>query len=862
MNKNKEAAGQERLIRKATTDLDYSTTEQKLTNQTQLYPCYSSVSSKKPSCFKSLSDLVFDASFPKVGAKIEAEALTPFKAEAKTNEQAINSLYHALIQDHDDDDKDSHEIEALYNGFGVAYLAYTSASHQQDKGGVKANRWKVVLPLSCQVDCERYEMLSTGLALINNTDSAQARKAQVFFAPNKLSEKAPYEYISQIKKPFIDPYDDDHPLVRACLEAYEAQKAEEAKLAAPKSRSGLTAAEGGIIDKVNQQYVLTDELGLSGYKKTPTGYLAPNSTTGLAGVKVFSGDDGVVRCYSHHDTADPLSNLNNSGHSLDVFDVICILQYGGDVKRAVAELAERVDPEGQKQRQREYMQAQSRAATIEQLGVAATREAEQLAKYIHQRLIDALRVDEKDARAVESIKPDAEVITRMINGAFWSGSKSKMFMLNHNESLLQFREPEAFKFLVRTHGAIIDRSSVEELAELLSYGKEKPEAEEKARAKHVSSCMNIPNDVIIDHLKYQNQRESIEWRVDMFATASRMELLEDKARIVLTHTPFPTYGRPERYAEIISDYKDHFKRFDEFLSFLVASRFAIDRKKAYLWILADSDWGKGFLTGVLAELGVCVETSMKEIEAMFEGKPVGRSSEDFKRALVLLIDEFKTVKSELKQLQSTITLSPKNQLTCSVEIFAKVFTSAESVGSLVTENGVEDQFANRMSIFKERGSIDERPLFNSVGKGNYYRAVLAYTAQRLNEGIGNAQKMGRERAEAKADAELTEFIKRNGLDTMFERFSDSLPDLAAEMAKHFIGANYVGFLIYDKEDNYLTSAAKNVDAYLESHFDYSELAGLRRKKAELMQLMSEDGKGVSTYRLEGRPVKALKLKKV
>jgi len=58
------------------------------------------------------------------------------------------------------------------------------------------------------------------------------------------------------------------------------------------------------------------------------------------------------------------------------------------------------------------------------------------------------------------------------------------------------------------------------------------------------------------------------------------------------------------------------------------------------------------------------------------------------------------VKSELKQLQSQITLSPKNQLSCTVEIFAKVFTSAESVGSLVTENGVEDQFANRMSIFR------------------------------------------------------------------------------------------------------------------------------------------------------------------
>src|SRR5690554_6362456 len=201
---------------------NYNTTVQKVNSTSKLYPCYSSVNSKTPSHFKSLNDLVFDATLPSVGAKIAAEALTPFKAKAKTNEEAFKSLYHALVQDHDDDNKDRHEIEALYNGLGVAYLAFTSASHQQDKKGVIANRWKVILPLSCQVDYERYEMLSAGLTLINNTDKAQARKAQVFFAPNKSNDEAPYDYIDQTEQPFIDPYDDGHPLVKAVLEAKEA----------------------------------------------------------------------------------------------------------------------------------------------------------------------------------------------------------------------------------------------------------------------------------------------------------------------------------------------------------------------------------------------------------------------------------------------------------------------------------------------------------------------------------------------------------------------------------------------------------------------------------------------------------------
>ena len=66
------------------------------------------------------------------------------------------------------------------------------------------------------------------------------------------------------------------------------------------------------------------------------------------------------------------------------------------------------------------------------------------------------------------------------------------------------------------------------------------------------------------------------------------------------------------------------------------------------------------------------------------GAPVGLSADNFKRAIVLWVDEFKSVKSELKQLQNEIELSPKNQVRQSVAIYTKLFTSAESVASLVT----------------------------------------------------------------------------------------------------------------------------------------------------------------------------------
>jgi hypothetical protein len=572
-------------------------------------------------------------------------------------------------------------------------------------------------------------------------------------------------------------------------------------------------------------------------------------------------DPDTDRFFIHHHN-DPF----NDGYWHGVIDLLCSF-HGIDwnAENALVDLCREIEVKPgvsiELHNRRAFMAEKSREQAVEQFGTAITDEAQELAYQVHGQLLAMLGVDaDEEPEEAESVKPNAENITRMINGAFWSGSKSKVFLVNHAESLVQFREPDAFKFLAKTFGAIIDRAAVETLAKRLSFGCDKPEAEENARQKFVNGCMAVAKNAVMDYLKYHNQRESIEWRVDMFGTFSRLELLEDRARIVLTHKPFPQFDKPEDYARIIADYKEHFSRFDEFLKFITMARFALDRKKAYLWILADSDWGKGFLTGILKQMGACVETSMKEVEAMLEGKPVGRSAEDFKRAMVLLIDEFKAVKSELKQLQSEITLSPKNQLSCTVEVFAKVFTSAESVGSLVTENGVEDQFANRMSIFQEMGDITKRPLFQEVGNPRYFRAVLAYTASYLNHEIETMQRLGRDSAETLAEEWLNGFITRYGLDTVYERFSDSLPQLARDIAEHLNDRFHDERIIQDAGSVYVKSPAKVVDDYLIEHFDNSQIAAFRKKKDELLRLMSEDGKGSTTHRVKGRTTKAVKLK--
>ena len=121
------------------------------------------------------------------------------------------------------------------------------------------------------------------------------------------------------------------------------------------------------------------------------------------------------------------------------------------------------------------------------------------------------------------------------------------------------------------------------------------------------------------------------------------------------------------------------------------------------------------------------------------------SATGFKRAFILAMNEFKTVKSEIKQLGSYLELSPKNQLRTRVQIYTKMFMSAESVASLVGENGVEDQFANRMSMIKGNEKLTDRALYKA-DQGRYFRSVQGYVAGELNRLIGEYQALGLEGA--------------------------------------------------------------------------------------------------------------------
>ena len=106
------------------------------------------------------------------------------------------------------------------------------------------------------------------------------------------------------------------------------KKAEFQPTRKPRPKSDSTS----VIDAFNDAHDMHTLMVQYGYKPTSKGrYLSPNSTSGLAGVKLF--EDG--RAYSHH-ASDPFDNA----HTFDAFELWLQFEHMGNVQKAVKEAAQ------------------------------------------------------------------------------------------------------------------------------------------------------------------------------------------------------------------------------------------------------------------------------------------------------------------------------------------------------------------------------------------------------------------------------------------------------------------------------------------------------------------------------------------
>ncbi len=241
----------------------------------------------------------------------------------------------------------SEAVERI-EGMGWAGVVYTSHSHTH-----RAPRYRIVLPLSGEIaaDLPAVDVIADQLGVLGVLDLSKLGAASIFYHPSAdpgclvhhetvVLDGAPIDcaWIQEQAGALLEAREGERERQRAeALEAATKRRDERIRQGQDPNTS--------VIESVRHHLDLASELIRHGYH--PAGdkrFLYPGSETGVAGVYLLTGRDGVERVYSHH-AADPLAagNLPSwcRAKALDAVDVVTILDHGSDLKAALRTLAKR-----------------------------------------------------------------------------------------------------------------------------------------------------------------------------------------------------------------------------------------------------------------------------------------------------------------------------------------------------------------------------------------------------------------------------------------------------------------------------------------------------------------------------------------
>jgi hypothetical protein len=231
---------------------------------------------------------------------------------------------------------------------GWKAIIYTSHRHTAD-----LPRYRIVMPLTREIepDIPAVEAIADLLDLAGVLDRSKCGGSALFYLPSCEPGHLALHETVEVKGESIWAawMREKAGAIRACREAErELQHAVAMEAAAKRREKQIArgfAPDASIIAAVRDRLNLEEELIGHGYEPAGGGrYLYPASTTGAPGVHILTGWDGVERVYSHH-AADPLAGGNLplwcKVKAIDVVDVVTILDFGGDRKRALGTLAKR-----------------------------------------------------------------------------------------------------------------------------------------------------------------------------------------------------------------------------------------------------------------------------------------------------------------------------------------------------------------------------------------------------------------------------------------------------------------------------------------------------------------------------------------
>lgn len=274
----------------------------------------------------------------------------------------------------------------------------------------------------------------------------------------------------------------------------------------------------------------------------------------------------------------------------------------------------------------------------------------------------------------------------------------------------------------------------------------------------------LPKD-FFDITFFVNTIDMIKTKVDPFQKEKvifkrfdrTLELITNE--LLIKETKLEVGTTEETYETIIEDYKEHFKDLDKFLDWVIACRFTNNRRSSYLHFWVEAGFGKSFLSACFKECGIVTECRYEDFKS-----PSSLSPFELRNSWIILIDEFTIFKKEFKNLTNELIVDAKNQLRTIVDVYAKVFLSAEQSPSF--EDGVDKQITDRVQqIRPETIPLEKREKYINYGNALYLQCVSRYIYLYLKKEIKKYISLGKIGADKEATKILNEFLEEYRLNT-------------------------------------------------------------------------------------------------
>lgn len=381
--------------------------------------------------------------------------------------------------------------------------------------------------------------------------------------------------------------------------------------------------------------------------------------------------------------------------------------------------------------------------------------------------------------------------------------------------------------------------------------------EDLANHNKKDQVMTAIVQVMMSYVINYKRVKAVVKRVCMFTEQPYTKHENNKLVIVYPFELLPTGNIDDT---VIADYKEHYTELDEFIQWLVDARFASDRKFAFLYFLASSNWGKGLLfNGILKNrLGLVTEIKEGDLIKINKSEPVGLSPDDMLHSWVLLINELSFLPDEVKELESTINLRPLYQAKTEANVYAKIFCNASDMGLKAFNggNGVIDEHKNRFSFIEHKKLITDRPLFNK-DQTDYVNSLANYIADEINKHVENYRKLGEAKATRTADQRLTAFKNRH---CITKKYKDEDLQFLADEFKEWIFANNATLGRQENGLHIITQPAKKYEMFIEDSYPKEDKKYYMGKRAEIVRLASADDKGVKVIYHKDKTYKGFLLK--